>query len=132
MKLDEFIDANRKKKSVFDSYSDDILKLLENDVPQAKIIQYLMTKIKNKNVAGLTQSNLSRWIKRKSSKKSSVAAPAKKSFEAAEPIKMKKPEINQTSKNEPVKKSSNIKVYTIPSNKPSMSCDIDMSKYNRD
>ncbi len=63
MDLDKFIQNNtpKKKISIFDEYVDDINKLLELNYSQKQVIEYLKTKCKNKT--GLTESNLSRYLK---------------------------------------------------------------------
>ena len=64
MDLDKFIQNNapKKKISIFDEYVDDINKLLELNYSQKQVIEYLKTKSKNKT--GLTESNLSRYLKK--------------------------------------------------------------------
>lgn len=64
MDLDKFIQNNapKKKISIFDEYVDDINKLLELNYSQKQVIEYLKTKCKNKT--GLTESNLSRYLKK--------------------------------------------------------------------
>ncbi|WNL11397.1 hypothetical protein [Aliarcobacter cryaerophilus] len=64
MDLDKFIQNNtpKKKISIFDEYLDDINKLLELNYSQKQVIEYLKTKCKNKT--GLTESNLSRYLKK--------------------------------------------------------------------
>ena len=64
MVLDKFIQNNtpKKKISIFDEYLDDINKLLELNYSQKQVIEYLKTKCKNKT--GLTESNLSRYLKK--------------------------------------------------------------------
>ena len=64
MDLDKFIQNNtpKKKISIFDEYVEDINKLLELNYSQKQVIEYLKTKCKNKN--GLTESNLSRYLKK--------------------------------------------------------------------
>ena len=63
MDLDKFIQSNtpKKKISIFDDYVEDINKLLELNYSQKQVIEYLKTKCKNKT--GLTESNLSRYLK---------------------------------------------------------------------
>ncbi|MCT7471183.1 hypothetical protein N5T90_09870 [Aliarcobacter cryaerophilus] len=63
MDLEKFIQNNtpKKKISIFDEYVDDINKLLELNYSQKQVIEYLKTKCKNKT--GLTESNLSRYLK---------------------------------------------------------------------
>ena len=63
MDLDKFIQNNtpKKKISIFDEYVEDINKLLELNYSQKQVIEYLKTKCKNKT--GLTESNLSRYLK---------------------------------------------------------------------
>ena len=64
MNLDKFIQNNtpKKKISIFDEYVEDINKLLELNYSQKQVIEYLKTKCKNKT--GLTESNLSRYLKK--------------------------------------------------------------------
>ncbi|WP_418186539.1 hypothetical protein [Aliarcobacter lanthieri] len=64
MDLDKFIQNNtpKKKISIFDEYVDDINKLLDLNYSQKQVIEYLKTKCKNKT--GLTESNLSRYLKK--------------------------------------------------------------------
>ena len=64
MDLDKFIQSNtpKKKISIFDEYVEDINKLLELNYSQKQVIEYLKTKCKNKT--GLTESNLSRYLKK--------------------------------------------------------------------
>jgi type II secretory pathway component PulL len=64
MDLDKFIENNtpKKKISIFDEYVEDINKLLELNYSQKQVIEYLKTKCKNKT--GLTESNLSRYLKK--------------------------------------------------------------------
>ena len=64
MDLDKFIQNNtpKKKISIFDEYVEDINKLLELNYSQKQVIEYLKTKCKNKT--GLTESNLSRYLKK--------------------------------------------------------------------
>ena len=64
MDLEKFIQNNtpKKKISIFDEYVDDINKLLDLNYSQKQVIEYLKTKCKNKT--GLTESNLSRYLKK--------------------------------------------------------------------
>ena len=64
MDLDKFIQNNtpKKKISIFDEHLEDINKLLELNYSQKQVIEYLKTKCKNKT--GLTESNLSRYLKK--------------------------------------------------------------------
>ena len=64
MDLEKFIQNNtpKKKISIFDEYVEDINKLLELNYSQKQVIEYLKTKSKNKT--GLTESNLSRYLKK--------------------------------------------------------------------
>ncbi|WP_152059370.1 hypothetical protein [Aliarcobacter butzleri] len=64
MDLEKFIQNNtpKKKISIFDEYIEDINKLLELNYSQKQVIEYLKTKCKNKT--GLTESNLSRYLKK--------------------------------------------------------------------
>ena len=64
MDLEKFVQNNipKKKISIFDDYVEDINKLLELNYSQKQVIEYLKTKCKNKT--GLTESNLSRYLKK--------------------------------------------------------------------
>ena len=64
MNINDFISNNkpRSKKSIFDEHLEDINKLLDLDYSQKQVIEYLKTKSKNKT--GLTESNLSRYLKK--------------------------------------------------------------------
>ena len=64
MNINDFISNNkqRSKKSIFDEHLEDISKLLDLDYSQKQVIEYLKTKCKNKT--GLTESNLSRYLKK--------------------------------------------------------------------
>ena len=64
MDLEKFIQNNtpKKKISIFDEYVEDINKLLELNYSQKQVIEYLKTKCKNKT--GVTESNLSRYLKK--------------------------------------------------------------------
>ncbi len=64
MDLEKFNQNNTQKKkiSIFDEYVEDINKLLELNYSQKQVIEYLKTKSKNKT--GLTESNLSRYLKK--------------------------------------------------------------------
>ena len=64
MNINDFISNNkpRSKKSIFDEHLEDINKLLDLDYSQKQVIEYLKTKCKNKT--GLTESNLSRYLKK--------------------------------------------------------------------
>ena len=64
MDLDKFIQNNtpKKKISIFDEYVEDINKLLELNYSQKQVIEFLKAKCKNKT--GLTESNLSRYLKK--------------------------------------------------------------------
>ena len=64
MDLEKFIQNNipKKKISIFDDYVEDINKLLELNYSQKQVIEYLKSKSKNKT--GLTESNLSRYLKK--------------------------------------------------------------------
>ena len=64
MDLDKFIQNNtpKKKISIFDEHLEDINKLLELNYSQKQVIEFLKAKCKNKT--GLTESNLSRYLKK--------------------------------------------------------------------
>jgi hypothetical protein len=81
MTVDDFIQKSKtKKKSVFYKYLEDIKKLIENDISQRDIIDYLKSKTKNHN--GLTQANLSQFLKRnKVEKKDILQIPVKSDSE---------------------------------------------------
>lgn len=66
MELEEFINRNKKRQntSIFDNYQEDIKKLLELKFSQESIIEYLKTKKENKKKKGLTQANLSLYLKK--------------------------------------------------------------------
>ncbi|PHR58987.1 MAG: hypothetical protein COA44_02230 [Arcobacter sp.] len=66
--LDSFIVNNRKRKSVFDEFRNEIFRMIEGDVSQLNIIKYVKSKVKKKT-RGLTQPNLSEWLKRQKNKK---------------------------------------------------------------
>ena len=64
MNVEDFMENEkpRKKRSVFDCYRDDILMLLDSDYTQLQVIEFL--KKKSKSRSGLSQQNLSLWLKR--------------------------------------------------------------------
>ena len=64
--LEAFIAKNRKRRSVFDDFKEEILKM-DGLVPQTKIIEYIKSKTA-KGTRGLTQPNLSEWLKRQKKK----------------------------------------------------------------
>ncbi len=68
MNIDDFIQNNkpRSKKSIFDEYIEDINKLLELDYSQKQVIEYLKAKCKNKT--GLSEQNLSFYLKKSKNK----------------------------------------------------------------
>lgn len=63
MDINIFIKKNRKKSSIFDQYKEEIFELIKNEISQENIIIFLKKK-KRKKQAGLTQPNLSQWLKR--------------------------------------------------------------------
>jgi len=68
MDLDKFIQNNtpKKKISIFDEYVEDINKLLELNYSQKQVIEYLKSKCKSK--AGLSEQNLSSYLKKSKNK----------------------------------------------------------------
>lgn len=68
MDLDKFIQNNtpKKKISIFDEYVEDINKLLELNYSQKQVIEYLKSKCKSK--AGLSEQNLSSYLKKSKTK----------------------------------------------------------------
>ena len=68
MNIDDFIQNNlpKKKISVFDEHIEDINKLLELNYSQKQVIEYLKTKCKNKT--GLSEQNLSSYLKKSKNK----------------------------------------------------------------
>lgn len=68
MNIDDFISSNkpRSKKSIFDEHLEDINKLLELNYSQKQVIEYLKTKCKNKT--GLSEQNLSSYLKKSKNK----------------------------------------------------------------
>ncbi|MCT7610610.1 hypothetical protein N5U14_07100 [Aliarcobacter butzleri] len=68
MNIDDFIQNNlpKKKTSVFDEHIDDINKLLELNYSQKQVIEYLKSKCKNKT--GLSEQNLSFYLKKSKNK----------------------------------------------------------------
>lgn len=68
MSLEEFLTNNEpnKKKSVFEKHRDTVFILLEKEFSQKQIIEYLRSVSKNKT--GITDSNLSKWLKRNKTK----------------------------------------------------------------
>ena len=68
MDLEKFIQNNtpKKKISIFDEYVDDINKLLELNYSQKQVIEYLKSKCKSK--AGLSEQNLSSYLKKSKNK----------------------------------------------------------------
>ena len=68
MNIDDFISSNkpRSKKSIFDEHLEDINKLLELNYSQKQVIEYLKTKCKNKT--GLSEQNLSFYLKKSKNK----------------------------------------------------------------
>ena len=74
--LQDFIAKNRKRKSVFDDFRDVIIVMVDNDVSQENIVKYIKTKLK-KGTKGLTQPNLSEWLKRQKKKDKHVKTGSK-------------------------------------------------------
>lgn len=68
MNIDDFIQNNlpKKKTSVFDEHIDDINKLLELNYSQKQVIEFLKSKCKNKK--GLSEANLSKYLKKPTNK----------------------------------------------------------------
>ena len=68
MNIDDFIQNNlpKKKTSVFDEHIEDINKLLELNYSQKQVIEYLKFKCKNKT--GLSEQNLSFYLKKSKNK----------------------------------------------------------------
>lgn len=68
MNIDDFIQNNkpRSKKSIFDEHLEDINKLLELNYSQKQVIEYLKAKCKNKT--GLTEQNLSFYLRKSKSR----------------------------------------------------------------
>ncbi|MDY3203914.1 MAG: hypothetical protein RBR70_02420 [Arcobacter sp.] len=68
MNIDDFIQNNlpKKKTSVFDEHIDDINKLLELNYSQKQVIEYLKAKCKNKT--GLSEQNLSFYLRKSKNK----------------------------------------------------------------
>lgn len=64
MNIEEFISKNRKRKSIFDEYKNDIIKMIKSEVSQENMIVWIKKKSKGKISKGLTQGNLSQYIKR--------------------------------------------------------------------
>lgn len=66
MKLEDFINKNspKKKSSVFDEYLEDIKTLLNLNYSQKQIIEYLKSKPNNKNKPGISEANLSSYLKK--------------------------------------------------------------------
>ena len=64
MNINDFIQNNtpKKKTSVFDEHIDDINKLLELNYSQKQVIEFLKAKCKNKK--GLSEANLSKYLKK--------------------------------------------------------------------
>ena len=68
MNIDDFISSNkpRSKKSIFDEHLEDINKLLELNYSQKQVIEFLKVKCKNKT--GLSEQNLSFYLKKSKNK----------------------------------------------------------------
>ncbi|ABV67589.1 hypothetical protein Abu_1333 [Aliarcobacter butzleri RM4018] len=68
MNIDDFISSNkpRSKKSIFDEHIEDINKLLELNYSQKQVIEYLKAKCKNKT--GLSEQNLSFYLRKSKNK----------------------------------------------------------------
>lgn len=72
MNIDDFISSNkpRSKKSIFDEHLEDINKLLELNYSQKQVIEYLKTKCKNKT--GLSEQNLSFYLRKSKNRTTSA------------------------------------------------------------
>lgn len=68
MNIDDFIQNNkpRSKKSIFDEHLEDINKLLDLNYSQKQVIEFLKAKCKNKT--GLSEQNLSFYLKKSKNK----------------------------------------------------------------
>ena len=68
MNIDDFIQNNlpKKKTSVFDEHLEDINKLLELNYSQKQVIEFLKAKCKNKT--GLSEQNLSFYLRKSKDK----------------------------------------------------------------
>lgn len=68
MNIDDFIQNNlpKKKTSIFDEHIEDINKLLELNYSQKQVIEFLKAKCKNKT--GLSEQNLSFYLKKSKNK----------------------------------------------------------------
>lgn len=68
MNIDDFIQNNlpKKKTSVFDEHIEDINKLIELNYSQKQVIEYLKAKCKNKT--GLSEQNLSFYLRKSKNK----------------------------------------------------------------
>lgn len=68
MNIDDFIQNNlpKKKTSVFDEHIEEINKLLELNYSQKQVIEFLKAKCKNKT--GLSEQNLSFFLKKSKDK----------------------------------------------------------------
>ncbi len=64
MNIDDFIQNNtpKKKISIFDEHIEDINKLIELNYSQKQVIEFLKAKCKNKK--GLSEANLSKYLKK--------------------------------------------------------------------
>lgn len=64
MNIDDFIQNNtpKKKTSIFDEHIEDINKLIELNYSQKQVIEYLKAKCKNRK--GLSEANLSKYLKK--------------------------------------------------------------------
>ena len=73
MNIDDFISSTkpRSKKSIFDEHLEDINKLLELNYSQKQVVEYLKAKCKNKT--GLSEQNLSFYLRK--SKNKTIAEP---------------------------------------------------------
>ena len=63
MNINDFIQNNtpKRKTSIFDEHIDDINKLIELNYSQKQVIEFLKAKCKNKK--GLSEANLSKYLK---------------------------------------------------------------------
>lgn len=71
MNIDDFISSNkpRSKKSIFDEHIEDINKLLKLNYSQKQVVEFLKSKCKNKT--GLSEQNLSFYLRKSKNKTTS-------------------------------------------------------------
>ncbi len=74
--------SEKKRSSVFDRYKKDILESIEEGYSQRSIIEALISI--NGVSKGLTQQNLSQWLKRQNSKPAASAGPIEKTTKKAD------------------------------------------------